>query len=96
MALMMITMACLSTAFAEEHDIRIHTFAVPIKNKVNVRREPAGSIRGTIDKEDSVYILDTTVKRNKIWCCVIVLDEGIPRNCRKCVLFCLCISNHLW
>lgn len=49
MALMMITMACLSTAFAEEHDIRIHTFAVPTKNKVNVRREPAGSIRGTID-----------------------------------------------
>ena len=76
MALMMITMACLSTAFAEEHDIRIHTFAVPIKNKVNVRREPAGSIRGTIDKEDSVYILDTTVKRNKTWCCVIVLDDG--------------------
>ena len=76
MALMMITMACLSTAFAEEHDIRIHTFAVPTKNKVNVRREPAGSIRGTIDKEDSVYILDTTVKRNKTWCCVIVLDDG--------------------
>lgn len=76
MALMMITMACLSTAFAEEHDIRIHTFAVPTKNKVNVRREPAGSIRGTIDKEDSVYILDTTVKRNKTWCRVIVLDDG--------------------
>ena len=64
------------TAGAQEHDIRIHTFAVPTKNKVNVRREPAGSIRGTIDKEDSVYILDTTVKRNKTWCRVIVFDDG--------------------
>ena len=76
MALMMIAMACLSTVFAEEHDIRIHTFAVPTMNKVNVRREPAGSIRGTVDKGDSVYILDTTVKRNKTWCRVIVFDDG--------------------
>lgn len=73
---LMIAMACLNTAFAEEGDIRIHTFAVPTKNKVNARREPAGSIRGTVDKKDSVYILDTTVKRNKTWCRVIAFNDG--------------------
>lgn len=63
------------TAGAQEHDIRIHTFAVPAMKRVNVRREPAGSIRETIDPEISVYILDTQVKRNKTWCRVIVFGK---------------------
>ena len=63
------------TAGAQEHDIRIHTFAVPAMKRVNVRREPAGSIRETIDPEISVYILDTQVKRNKTWCRVILFGK---------------------
>ena len=63
------------TAGAQEHDIRIHTFAVPAMKRVNVRREPAGSICETIDPEISVYILDTQVKRNKTWCRVIVFGK---------------------
>ena len=63
------------TAVAQEYDIRTHTFAVPAMKRVNVRREPAGSIRETIDPEISVYILDTQVKQNKTWCRVIVFGK---------------------
>ena len=73
---LMLTMCLGCVSHAEESDIRIHTFAVPRMNKVNVRREPAGSIRGTVGVNDSVYILDTTVKRKKTWCRVIAFNDG--------------------
>ena len=76
MIMLMLTMGFLGSSNAEEHDIRIHTFAVPTMNNVNVRREPAGSIRGTIDKNETVYIMDTTVKRGKTWCRVILFRDG--------------------
>ena len=38
-------------AEADSDTVRIHTFAVPSMNKVNVRREPAGSIRAKIDRD---------------------------------------------
>jgi len=56
--------------------IRIRTFAVPRIKNVNVRREPSGSIRATIDKKDSVYIIDTVEKKGKTWCRVIVFMDG--------------------
>ena len=61
---------------ANQPEIRTRTFAVPRINKVNVRREPFGSIRGKIDKNDSVYIIDTVEKRNIVWCRVIVFEDG--------------------
>ena len=74
--LLMLIFSLVNVSSAEECEIRIHTFAVPTMNKVNVRREPAGSIRATIDRDESVYILDTTVKRGKTWCRVILFREG--------------------
>ena len=81
MVLAMLAMACLNTAFAEEYDIRIHSFAVQAKNKGNVRREPSGGIRRTVGRKDTVYILDTTVKRNKTWCRVIAFQDSWYQAC---------------
>ena len=76
MVLMIIGTACLEISLADESGIRIHTFAVPRINQVNVRREPAGSIRGTVGRKDTVYILDTVVRRKKTWCRVIAFNDG--------------------
>ena len=76
MVMVIILTVCLDISLADESGIRIHTFAVPRINQVNVRREPAGSIRGTVGRKDTVYILDTVVRRKKTWCRVIAFNDG--------------------
>ena len=74
--LLLISAILYASAEADQPAVRIHTFAMPRTDRVNVRREPAGSIRAKIDKTDTVYIIDTVEKRKKTWCRVIVFEDG--------------------
>ena len=74
--LVLINVIMCAAAETNQPNIRVHTFAIPRIDKVNVRREPAGSIRAKIDKTDTVYIIDAIEKNKKNWYRVIVFDNG--------------------